>query len=266
MTKAYLLTWNPARWEWINLQQIASTVAAGKPIVERWSTGHNRNIQPGDRLFLLRQGADRPGLVASGWAISTVFQALHWEAARAARGDIGNFVEFEIDTLLDPAADDLLPRDMLLEDPDLVAVHWNTRASGIRINPQVLPHLEARWQELTGSGGMLSQELPRPFTLPEGAQRSVTVNAYERSHQARRQCLAHYGPVCVVCSFESTAVYGPDHPGIIEVHHLMPLADISAAYQVDPIADLRPVCPNCHALIHSRRPPYTIAEARRFIR
>jgi len=55
---------------------------------------------------------------------------------------------------------------------------------------------------------------------------------------------------CVVCGFESKAVYGPRAEGVIHVHHLKPLSEIGHAYKVNPVADLRPVCPNCHAVIH----------------
>jgi hypothetical protein len=31
---------------------------------------------------------------------------------------------------------------------------------------------------------------------------------------------------------------------------------------VDPVNDLKPVCPNCHAMIHRRTPPYSLEELR----
>ncbi len=33
--------------------------------------------------------------------------------------------------------------------------------------------------------------------------------------------------------------------GFIHVHHLKPLSEVGYEYRVDPIRDLRPVCPNC---------------------
>ena len=57
-------------------------------------------------------------------------------------------------------------------------------------------------------------------------------------------------------------VYGPLAEGFIHVHHLKPLAQVGEAYNVDPVADLAPVCPNCHAMIHRRREPYGIDELR----
>ena len=46
------------------------------------------------------------------------------------------------------------------------------------------------------------------------------------------------------------AVYGEEATGYIHVHHLRPLAEIGREYVVDPVEDLRPVCPNCHAVVH----------------
>ncbi|MCB0032473.1 MAG: HNH endonuclease [Anaerolineales bacterium] len=101
--------------------------------------------------------------------------------------------------------------------------------------------------------------------LVEGAKRQVTVNAYERSSEARQQCLDKYGYKCSVCKFDFEQTYGTTGANFIHVHHLIPLAGIGESYEVDPIKDLRPVCPNCHAIIHKRRPPYTIEEVQEMI-
>jgi predicted HNH restriction endonuclease len=43
------------------------------------------------------------------------------------------------------------------------------------------------------------------------------------------------------------------------------LSRIGPDYVVNPIEDLRPVCPNCHAIIHRCTPPYSIEDVRRFL-
>jgi hypothetical protein len=101
--------------------------------------------------------------------------------------------------------------------------------------------------------------------LVEGAAKSVLVNAHERNREARRKCIEHYGPVCCVCDFDFGEVYGNALRGYIQVHHLKALSEIRAEYVVNPIADLRPVCPNCHAVIHSREPQYTVNEVQELI-
>lgn len=84
----------------------------------------------------------------------------------------------------------------------------------------------------------------------EGSVRRVIVNAYERDRAARQTCIDHFGAVCVVCGFSFGKAYGVDVADFIHVHHLRLLSEIAEEYEVDPIADLRPVCPNCHAMIH----------------
>lgn len=101
--------------------------------------------------------------------------------------------------------------------------------------------------------------------LFEGAIRKVAVNAYERSAVARNQCIAYYGAKCAVCGFDFESTYGPLGSGYIHVHHLTPLSEIGESYTVDPKTDLRPVCPNCHAMIHRTDPPLEIDQVRDLI-
>ncbi|MHB1236987.1 MAG: HNH endonuclease [Gallionella sp.] len=94
----------------------------------------------------------------------------------------------------------------------------------------------------------------------EGSRFRVEVNIYERSRDARNKCVSHYGARCSVCEFDFGSVYGALGKGFIHVHHLVPLAGITKSYIVDPVRDLRPVCPNCHAMIHRRNPAFSISE------
>jgi 5-methylcytosine-specific restriction protein A len=96
----------------------------------------------------------------------------------------------------------------------------------------------------------------------EGAAQRVSVNRYERDPTARARAIQHYGPRCQVCGFDFEAAYGILGQGFIHVHHTVPLSQIGKAYLVDPVNDLRPVCPNCHAMLHKRFPPYTTDELR----
>ncbi len=93
--------------------------------------------------------------------------------------------------------------------------------------------------------------------FPEGRNEPRTVNRYERDLRARKQCLKHYGAKCFICSFDFSKVYGSQYDGIIHVHHITPLSEVTDMYKVDPIKDLIPVCPNCHAVIHKKRPSLT---------
>jgi len=41
-----------------------------------------------------------------------------------------------------------------------------------------------------------------------------------------------------------------------------PLAALGTHYRLNPVKDLVPVCPNCHAMLHKREPPYDVEELR----
>lgn len=112
---------------------------------------------------------------------------------------------------------------------------------------------------------LLPEEIHRAEPLYEGAQCQITVNAYERNAEARQKCIERYGTTCVICDFNFGRRYRKVAEGYIHVHHLTPLSEINEQYQVDPIIDLRPVCPNCHAVIHRRKPPYSIEEVKSFL-
>jgi 5-methylcytosine-specific restriction protein A len=113
---------------------------------------------------------------------------------------------------------------------------------------------------------VLPEEILDDVTFYEGGKQRITVNAYERSSKARAACIAHYGMCCQVCGFNFREQYGEIGRGIIHVHHRKPLSDIGEEYEIDPIQDLIPVCPNCHTIIHKRNPPYTVGEVKDFLR
>jgi len=91
--------------------------------------------------------------------------------------------------------------------------------------------------------------------LPEGARMTVEVNKYERSRLNRSACINHYSPICQACNFNFEDVYGEIGKGFIHVHHITPVSELGPHYVINPIKDLVPLCPNCHAMVHRRTPP-----------
>ena len=112
----------------------------------------------------------------------------------------------------------------------------------------------------------LPEEIPTGSAFSEGSVEQILVNKYERDPRAKEDCKKHYGTRCALCGFDFVDVYGAVMADFIHVHHVKPLSTVGAGYKVDPVDDLRPVCPNCHAVLHHRRePPYSLDEVRRFI-
>ena len=122
--------------------------------------------------------------------------------------------------------------------------------------------LDAAYPESTPTLGLLPEEVDNSSDFHEGAVKQILVNAYERNAQARNKCLDHYGVKCSVCGMAFEKVYGSVGKGFIHVHHMKPLGEIGTSYTIDPINDLCPVCPNCHAMIHMRKPAYNIEDVK----
>ena len=149
---------------------------------------------------------------------------------------------------------------------------WHIIATGLHteyggfvwsLRPDVCRALQACG--LSDIGPRMADDVDADAELSEGAVRKVLVNAYERNPIARARCIAFYGLHCVVCGLSFGERYGKVAEGFIHVHHLRQLSDIGREYAVDPIQDLRPVCPNCHAVMHMTDPPYTIEQVQAFL-
>ena len=99
----------------------------------------------------------------------------------------------------------------------------------------------------------------------EGALTEIKVNKYERNHAARKSCLDYYGYACACCDVHLEKIYGDIAKEFIHVHHIKPISEIKKEYKIDPIKDLRPVCPNCHAILHLKKPALSISELREIL-
>ncbi|WP_208456456.1 HNH endonuclease [Burkholderia pseudomultivorans] len=132
------------------------------------------------------------------------------------------------------------------------------------LSKRLLGCIKARDQSASASQ-WFPEEIRPGETYREGSVEQITVDRYERNPEARRKCVEHWGTTCVVCTFDFGAKYGALGEGFIHVHHLRPLSEHKEEHEVDPVADLRPVCPNCHAMLHRNNVVLTIEELKRLI-
>lgn len=104
----YLLTWNPRRWHWEELEELARQTAAGGPVDLTWSSGNTKSIVSGDRVFLFRCGKDPRGILAAGWAASDCYEGPHWDETLADQGVTKNVIDVRFDRILNPESDEIL--------------------------------------------------------------------------------------------------------------------------------------------------------------
>lgn len=137
------------------------------------------------------------------------------------------------------------------EDADVKGQYfWQLRPE-LREALEILLNINKSQEEIEEST-QIAEEIPEEKlkNLIEGAKKQITVNAYERNQKARQLCIKKYGCKCCVCGFDFEEFYGDIGTGYIEVHHIRPLNEINKEYVVDPFNDLRPICPNCHSMLH----------------
>lgn len=119
---------------------------------------------------------------------------------------------------------------------------WKTLGSKIADNQNVRWTLAACAETTTA----------KREVLREGARFSVTSTVVERNPRARAKCIEHFGCRCFVCGFDFERVFGELGRGYIHVHHKVAVSTRVAEYEIDPVQDLVPLCPNCHAMAHQR--------------
>lgn len=111
----------------------------------------------------------------------------------------------------------------------------------------------------------IAEEVDPEIKHSEGKTKRISVNSYERNTVARKKCIEHYGASCHICNFNFAATYGKIGERFIHVHHKINISIIRNEYSVDPIKDLIPVCPNCHAMLHKNTPAYSIEELKEIL-
>jgi 5-methylcytosine-specific restriction protein A len=260
----YLLAWNPKYYPWDVREEAIDKLKSGGQYRENWSCGHTKKIESNDDVYLMKVGKEPRGIIASGIAISGYQELPHWDPERESAGDTALYIKIDFNTILNPDVD-IFPLERL-QQGIYSRMNWTPRASGTTIPDDIAVQLKRDWGDMFGRQDVvdiapLPEEVDEPETYPAGAVRSITINIYERNPKARAACIKHHGVTCCVCGMNFEERYGEVGIGFINVHHLVPVSMLQGNYELDPVKDLRPVCPNCHAMLH-KGPPFSIDELR----
>ena len=250
-----LLTWNtdlPDPWHGGYAAAVASLAAGGSarglfPVPPRTAA---EAPEPGTEVWLVLGGGEgrhgTRGLAGHG----TV-------AGQAPDASGGMELDVDFGALL-PLGDHV-PLSLLQQE--LTGLPWAETPGPAPVPEASVPQLRRFWSQVLGPGA--EPLSPVSGTLDPGARIQLPANRHEHDAGARRICLAFHGPVCAACALDPEERYGPGAQAVLQVHHLVPPAGLGPGYVLDPVADLVPLCPTCHAVAHTRVPvPNTPAEIR----
>lgn len=252
-----ILVWNATHWNRWNYRAVVEQVLTSGRFLDRWDVGAGRRLRPGIEAWLLFHGSSSTGsgLIGHGMVVSDVAEMDDGTDG----GSAGRPVDIGFDVLL-PLGEQIPTATLAASVPD---IRWGEAArSGLLSVPaSAEPVLRRLWRE---QGPQAVDPLDVvPGTYPPEATATVDANRYERDPDARRICLAFHGTACAACGFSFEASYGDIGHGFIHVHHTVPASRLGVGYELDPVADLVPLCANCHAMVHRGvTTPRTVQELR----
>jgi predicted HNH restriction endonuclease len=99
--------------------------------------------------------------------------------------------------------------------------------------------------------------------LDEGFKYQIIKEVTYRNRKIVALAKQHHGTTCAVCDFDFAKTYGSHGEGFIEMHHLYPIAGGTRKTSVE---DLRPVCANCHRMLHRGKELLSIGELKVIIK
>lgn len=88
----------------------------------------------------------------------------------------------------------------------------------------------------------------------------------EEWEKLKQECIEYYGAICEICGFDYGYTYGEVFEKNIKIHHIGAKDKEEYLPNTDAIKDLIPICDNCHGIIHSQTPPYTVEEMRKMLK
>jgi 5-methylcytosine-specific restriction endonuclease McrA len=102
---------------------------------------------------------------------------------------------------------------------------------------------------ITAIPRLMTTTLTRETYPKENRKKAQLHLRRERSGLLARDCKLRDKYRCRVCLFKFSDVYGKLGQGFAEAHHLKPLAELRESVATR-LPDLRPVCANCHRMLH----------------
>lgn len=260
--KAFLYSWNPNKWNWIDYADAVYRINNSQTYEMYWSCGNTKKIEKGDIFFLMKLGMNVgvKGIIGWGYIVSSPSNFPHWDDSKRANGDKSLKTEVIFKDLSD---EPLISLEELNECyPNF---KWTPQGGGNLIPEEIYTKLLLKISDEKTLNIQSETVKDEVTTYLEGKVKRVTINTYDRSTQARQACIEHFGYKCSICEFDFQKAYGVLGESYIEVHHLSPLAEINHDNIINPVEDLRPVCANCHRMLHRKKQVLSIDELKRII-
>ena len=143
--RAWLITWNSAKWTWEEYTEWCIGTKQGKHYIEPWTCA-SKQPSIGDEVFLIKTGESPRGVIAHGFVSKESYRAEHYDADKAADGATSSHINVEFDLIQNYETEPMLLQDELKQK--LPNQQWSPMSSGIEIKEPVFTALKEMWQNM----------------------------------------------------------------------------------------------------------------------
>jgi hypothetical protein len=162
----YLLTWDPGRGHFHGIERAVRDLRESGAVEIHWSVGWPgqqppTRIAPGDRVFFIRHGSSRPGLIGSGRVIGEKYESTHWSEKRREMGQLALYAPVRFDALSEFP---LISLEEIIEQTREESL-WTREGTCHLIEPELAQRLESLWARMLASEDE-STSLPHPPSDP----------------------------------------------------------------------------------------------------
>ena len=231
--RSYILFWNPAISN-LSLKAYSREYLRNVGNVITWELREFEAAEPGDRVFWLRCGEGKAGILMVGSIYESAFQDVHWKNP----DEMSSYAPFLVEYAVDPEEVPIITTEMLQKEmPDF---DWTGGASGRLLSPEYAEKLELMWAKYVMEHASMFES------------RSVAACDDEllAKYQPANEIIQHHmisvaGGVCEICGYDYYKVFGEDVDRACEYDFLF--HDGKVCKNVED--NFHCFCPSCHTVI-----------------
>lgn len=139
---AWLLTYNPAKWDWEDYDNAIKITRNGIGYYCDWNCS-NQSAKVGDRVFIVKLGdkSTPKGIFATGYIVSDFYEGDNFDITKDNKI---KYIDIILTHVVDYRTDSIITLDELNEK--FPEQHWSPQGSGIAIKPEAAKWLIDNWK------------------------------------------------------------------------------------------------------------------------
>ena len=196
--KTFILLWNPAISNY-SYKSYCRQYLRNVGNVLTWNLYDYASAEPGDRVFWLRCGEGRTGILMAGSIYESPFEDVHWRNP----GERASYIPFLVEYAVDPEEMPLITTEMLsAEMPDF---DWNGGHSGRELGLEYAEKLEMMWARYVMENAAAFEAREIAACDDELLAKFQPANDIIQYHMVRAR-----GGACEICGYDFFQVFGED--------------------------------------------------------